>query len=166
MQQTPTATVRAMMPQIAEVTPVQVPPPPPLVVRVPVPAAGFGGGDGAATAAVSGFNFSGKTEIVIINGESYQKLDRIGKGGSSNVYKVIGQDCKLYALKEVDLSSADQETISSYENEIDLLQNLQGSPYIIKMKGWEINRAAGHISEERHRLQGHWHEAQSGLAHN
>lgn len=141
LMQTPTATVVAM-PRITEVTPVQAP------LKLTVPAATFPAAAAAGTAAVAaapGFNFSGKTEIVIINGESYQKLDRIGKGGSSNVYKVIGRDCKLYALKEVDLSSADQETIDSYENEIELLQNLQGSPYIIKMKGWEINRAAGHI---------------------
>lgn len=96
-------------------------------------------------ASSGGFDFNKPTTTVVVDGKIYQKLDRIGKGGSCNVYKVISQDHKISALKEVDLTSADESTIESYENEIRLLQNLQGSPYIIKLIGWQINKAKGYI---------------------
>ena len=92
-----------------------------------------------------GFDFDKPATTIVVQGKIYQKLDRIGKGGSCNVYKVISQDRKISALKEVDLTSADEATVESYENEIRLLANLQGSPYIIKMIGWEINRSKGYI---------------------
>ena len=46
----------------------------------------------------------------------------------------------ILALKEVDLSNADEATLEGYKNEIELLQTLQGNPYIIKLHGWENNQ--------------------------
>lgn len=76
-------------------------------------------------------------DVVYVAGRQYQKLQKIGKGGSSCVYKVIGPNHEILALKEVDLSSADLAAIQGYENEISLLEKLQGSSYIIKLHGWE-----------------------------
>jgi len=73
---------------------------------------------------------------VYVDGILYQKLSQIGKGGSSKVYKVIRGD-EILALKEIDLSNADEAAIRGYENEIGLLQTLQGNAHIIKLVGWE-----------------------------
>jgi serine/threonine protein kinase len=74
---------------------------------------------------------------VCVDGVWYQKLSQIGKGGSSKVYKVINPNGEILALKEIDLARADESAIRGYENEIELLQTLQGSAYIITLAGWE-----------------------------
>ena len=79
-------------------------------------------------------------EVVMVAGKPYTKLGKIGKGGTSNVFSVLCPDQSVAALKEVDLSSADESTLEGYQNEITLLQSLQGNSYIIKMLGWENNQ--------------------------
>lgn len=61
------------------------------------------------------------------------------------MYSVLDENRKVCALKEVDLTNADEDTVSGYQNEIALLEKLQGSPYIIKMHGWEINKDESYI---------------------
>jgi hypothetical protein len=46
-----------------------------------------------------------------VNGKTYGKLDMIGKGGSSRVYRVITPSNEIYALKRVSLDRTDQETM-------------------------------------------------------
>lgn len=48
-------------------------------------------------------------------------------------------DNVLYALKKVLLDRADQETISSYVNEINLLERLAGNDRIIRLLDSESN---------------------------
>lgn len=78
---------------------------------------------------------------IIIAGARYKKLDQIGKGGSSLVFRLLGPDRKVYALKEVDLSSADDATIESYVNEIQLLMRLQGRSSIIQLVTYDQDQA-------------------------
>ena len=63
--------------------------------------------------------------MVIIKEKVYKKLEKIGKGGSSNVFKVIGPDGGMYALKEVDLKKTEPSVVESYINEAKLLSKLQ-----------------------------------------
>ena len=70
---------------------------------------------------------------VLVDGQVFTKLEQIGKGGSSCVFRVIGPDRKIYALKEVDLSNADEATVASYVNEIGILEQLRGNPHIIEL---------------------------------
>jgi hypothetical protein len=73
---------------------------------------------------------------------SYLKLECIGKGGSSRVYRVLGEDLCSYALKRVRLSRMDAASVASYSNEIALLRRLAGRKHIIRLLDAEVNYAS------------------------
>ena len=92
-----------------------------------------------------------KSVTVSLKGNYYTRLNVLGKGGSSCVYRVMSQnDSQLYAYKRVDVkgSSEDNEAVfDSYINEIELLKRLQGSsPYIIDFVDAEVNRDEMYIA--------------------
>lgn len=72
------------------------------------------------------------------------KLDCIGKGGSSRVYKVLGTDLRMYAVKKVMLQG-DASVIENYKNEIALLERLRDCKNVIKLIESEINEDKGVI---------------------
>ena len=66
-----------------------------------------------------------------VNGHRYIRLGRVGRGGTSTVYKVLREsDGAVYALKRVDLRST---SAGSVANELRLLESLQGHPHVIKL---------------------------------
>jgi serine/threonine-protein kinase TTK/MPS1 len=67
----------------------------------------------------------------------------IGKGGSSRVYRVLGQANELYAIKRVALDKADSETMCGYMNEIALLKRLNGNSRIIRLIDSEVKGGPG-----------------------
>ncbi|KAF4031044.1 Protein kinase domain [Phytophthora infestans] len=73
------------------------------------------------------------TSKVVVNGQKYIKLEQIGSGGSSKVFRMLGPDLKIYALKKIKLKKLDAQSIAQFTNEIELLKRLQGSPYIIRL---------------------------------
>ena len=92
---------------------------------------------GAATTAQA----SKKQRILLkVNGRSYQRVDCIGRGGSSKVYKVTAENGKMLALKRVSLENADDTTVKGYQGEIDLLQKLAGVDRVIQLFDWELNK--------------------------
>lgn len=59
---------------------------------------------------------------ILVNGRAYIKLSRIGRGGSSKVYKVLSQDGNIYAIKHVNLEDCDPPTkvpsfLSQYDSD-------------------------------------------------
>jgi hypothetical protein len=71
--------------------------------------------------------------VVTVNGKTYISLDgEIGKGQSSRVHKVVGEDMQIYAIKEVKFRDLDDPCIPGYLQEVELLKTLQGEPFIIK----------------------------------
>ena len=78
--------------------------------------------------------------MIQVNGVSYMKLDVIGKGGSSKVYRVMSSDAKIWAIKKVSLGSETlrQDTLNGYLNEIGLLKRLSSNPSIINLGDSEI----------------------------
>ena len=84
----------------------------------------------AATAAADAGNPFGalvaSREVVAVGGRPYLKLECIGKGGSSRVYRVLGPDTLVYALKRVRLARMDAASVATYTNEIALLRRLNG----------------------------------------
>jgi serine/threonine protein kinase len=74
-----------------------------------------------------------------VNGVVYARLEVIGRGGSSKVYKLMAPDGKQYALKKVNLKTADQFATDGYRNEISLLQKLRNNERIIRLIDAEVN---------------------------
>lgn len=76
-----------------------------------------------------------------MNKKNYQRLDMIGRGGSSRVYRVMTQQHEVYALKKVTLDKVDPETLAGYMNEIALLKRLDGNQRIIRLLDSEVKGA-------------------------
>ncbi|KIR37787.1 TTK protein kinase [Cryptococcus deuterogattii 99/473] len=77
----------------------------------------------------------------VVNAVPYERLQRLGKGGSSTVYSVLYPGPKkkiIYALKVVQLDRADSETYQSYTNEIELLKRLRGHDRVIQLIDHQI----------------------------
>lgn len=69
----------------------------------------------------------------------------LGKGGSSKVYSVLDPGKRsILALKRVTLAGADEETVQSYKNEVELLKHLSGHDRIIQLVDDQVTmNAAG-----------------------
>lgn len=83
------------------------------------------------------------TRNIIVNKKPYARLDCIGKGGSSRVYRVLNHASELYAIKRVTLDKTDAETMSGYMNEIALLKRLEGNSRIIRLMDSEVKAGPG-----------------------
>jgi serine/threonine-protein kinase TTK/MPS1 len=73
-----------------------------------------------------------------VNGKLYQKLGKIGSGGSSEVHKVISSDCIIYALKKIKLKGRDYPTAYGFCQEIEYLNKLKGKSNIIQLIDYEV----------------------------
>lgn len=69
-----------------------------------------------------------------MNNKLYQVVKQIGHGGFSEVYQCIPfRESINYAVKKVNLSSLDAESMSLVMNEIELLKKLQVTDKVIKL---------------------------------
>lgn len=84
-----------------------------------------------------------KTRNLVVSKKAYARLDLIGKGGSSRVYRVMNNANEIYAIKRVSLDRTDVETMSGYMNEIALLKRLSGNSRIIKLVDSEVKPGPG-----------------------
>ncbi|XP_028063383.1 probable serine/threonine-protein kinase mps1 isoform X5 [Camellia sinensis] len=73
-----------------------------------------------------------------VNGQLYQRLGKIGSGGSSEVHKVISSDCTIYALKKIKLKGRDYATAFGFCQEIEYLNKLKGKNNIIQLIDYEV----------------------------
>ncbi|KAK3230722.1 hypothetical protein Dsin_002603 [Dipteronia sinensis] len=73
-----------------------------------------------------------------VNGKLYQRLGKIGSGGSSEVHKVISADCTIYALKKIKLKGRDYATAYGFCQEIEYLSKLKGMNNIIQLIDYEV----------------------------
>ncbi|KAG5341627.1 hypothetical protein C0989_008606 [Termitomyces sp. Mn162] len=80
---------------------------------------------------------------LVVNKKTYARLDMIGKGGSSRVYRVFDSANTIYAIKRVALDKTDSETMSGYMNEIALLKRLAGNSRIIRLIDSEVRPGPG-----------------------
>jgi len=77
---------------------------------------------------------------VQVRKRQYMRLECIGRGGSSRVFKAVDESThKICAIKRVSLERADADTIKGYQNEIQLLLRLKGKPGIIDLVDYESN---------------------------
>ncbi|KEH34846.1 Serine/Threonine kinase family protein [Medicago truncatula] len=77
-----------------------------------------------------------------VNGKLYQRLGKIGSGGSSEVHKVISSDCRIYALKKIKLRGRDYATAFGFCQEIEYLNRLRGKDNIIQLIDYEVTDKA------------------------
>ncbi|GAW05757.1 other TTK protein kinase [Lentinula edodes] len=80
---------------------------------------------------------------ILVNKKVYARLDMIGKGGSSRVFRVMTYASELYAIKKVALDKTDSETMAGYMNEIALLKRLEGNSRIIRLVDSEVKAGPG-----------------------
>lgn len=97
---------------------------------------------GAATAS----NANKKRNALKVNGKYFTRLDCIGRGGSSRVYRVMAENSKFFALKRVSLDDADESTVRGFKGEIDLLKKLEGVERVIRLYDYELNEEKGTLS--------------------
>lgn len=83
--------------------------------------------------------------MVMVRGIRYTKLECVGKGGSSKVYKVMAPNKKIFALKRIRLNGRDSEAASGFLDEITLLTRLKGKSNIIQLIDSEVHQKDGII---------------------
>lgn len=106
------------------------PPPPKMTVLETATATA-----GAASASQS----RKKRNYISVNGKVFTRMDCIGRGGSSKVYRVMAENYKVFALKRVTLEDQDENAIRGYKGEIDLLRKLENVDRVVRLFDWEIN---------------------------
>lgn len=84
-----------------------------------------------------------KSVHYVLNGKTYRRLDCIGRGGSSRVFRIMAENYKIFALKRVNLEEADMAAIAGYKGEIDLLKKLENVDRVIRLYDYEINEEKG-----------------------
>jgi serine/threonine-protein kinase TTK/MPS1 len=115
------------------------PPPPPKMSVLETATA-------AAGAATTKTRERKKRSTLSVNGKHYSQMDRIGRGGSSAVYRVMAENFKLLALKRVKLEDADEAAVRGYKGEIDLLQKLKNVDRVVRLYDWEVDEQRGVLS--------------------
>jgi serine/threonine-protein kinase TTK/MPS1 len=95
----------------------------------------------AATAAAGASTTKEKKrkQAVRVNGKIYSLMGRVGKGGSGDVYRVMAENSKIFALKRVKLEDADPAAIKGFKGEIDLLRTLQNVERVVRLFDYEVD---------------------------
>ncbi|KAF9428962.1 Dual-specificity kinase, spindle pole body (SPB) duplication and spindle checkpoint function [Podila epigama] len=79
--------------------------------------------------------FSKRLQLVV-NERVYARVEEIGRGGSSRVYKVMAHNGHTYAIKRVTRKAAGPE-FQSYQNEVGLLKTLSRNRRIVRL--WDAD---------------------------
>ena len=80
-----------------------------------------------------------KRNYISVNNKLFTRMDCIGRGGSSKVYRVMAENYKVFALKRVALEDQDEAAIRGYKGEIDLLKRLENVERVVRLFDWELN---------------------------
>ncbi|KAK9372686.1 kinase-like domain-containing protein [Lipomyces chichibuensis] len=76
---------------------------------------------------------------VTIAGKTYQRLELLGKGGSSKVYRVqLASSTKVYAMKKVTFDEVDDAVVKGFKGEIELLRKLSNEERVVRLVDFEI----------------------------
>ncbi|PIB02056.1 Serine/threonine-protein kinase mph1 [Cercospora beticola] len=92
-----------------------------------------------ATAGASTTKTRKKRNHIVVKGKIFTQMGRIGKGGSSEVYCVMAENYKTFALKRVKLEDCDETAVRGYKGEIDLLKKLTDVERVVRLYDWELN---------------------------
>ncbi|EJS44325.1 mps1p [Saccharomyces arboricola H-6] len=81
---------------------------------------------------------SSNRNIITVNDSQYEKIELLGRGGSSRVYKVKGSGNKVYALKRVSFDAFDDSSVDGFKGEIELLAKLKDQKRVIQLLDYEM----------------------------
>ncbi|KZZ86628.1 checkpoint protein kinase [Ascosphaera apis ARSEF 7405] len=93
-----------------------------------------------ATAPAGGMQNRKKRVQVTVNRKPFTRLDCIGRGGSGRVYRVMAENCKIFALKRVNLQDVDPIALQGYKGEISLLKKLENVERVVRLYDFELNQ--------------------------
>lgn len=82
---------------------------------------------------------SNRNPIILVNDTEYEKIELLGRGGSSKVYKVKGPSKKVYALKRVSFDEFDDSSIDGFKGEIALLEKLRNKDRVVQLFDYEMS---------------------------
>ncbi|SCU96370.1 LAFA_0G05974g1_1 [Lachancea sp. 'fantastica'] len=86
---------------------------------------------------------------VCVNGIEYEKLELLGRGGTSKVYKVRNSsNNKVYALKRVSFDEFDDGSLDGFRGEIELLKKLETKPRVVRLIDHEMGSGILHVVME------------------
>ncbi|GAB7328397.1 hypothetical protein MBLNU13_g00373t1 [Cladosporium sp. NU13] len=91
-----------------------------------------------ATAGASTTKSRKKRSHMVVKGKIFTQMGRLGKGGSSDVYCVMAENYKTFALKRVKLDDCDENAVKGYKGEIDLLKQLTDVERVVRLYDWEL----------------------------
>lgn len=93
----------------------------------------------ATAGAAATSHASKKRNNIRLNGKVFTRMDLVGRGGSSKVWRVMAENGKVFALKRVSLEDADENAVRGYKGEIDLLKKLEGNDRVVRLLDYEMN---------------------------
>lgn len=120
---------RALAP-MSNNTPARPAPPPPPKMSVL---------DAATKTAGASSTRKKKRSHILVNGKLFTQMNKVGKGGSSDVYCVMAENYKLFALKKVKLEDCDETAMRGFKGEIDLLEKLKDVDRVVRLFDWELD---------------------------
>lgn len=87
--------------------------------------------------------------LIYVNGQPYQRLELIGKGGSSKVYKAQSVHGRVYAIKRVSCDEdIDDMVLKGFKGEIDLLKRLKDEERVVKLIDFEMRATSIYVVME------------------
>lgn len=98
------------------------------------------------TAGASTTKSKKRRQHILVNGKLFTQMNKLGKGGSSDVYCVMAENYKLFALKKVKLEDCDETAVRGYKGEIDLLTKLADVDRVVRLYDWELDESKQTLS--------------------
>ncbi|AAS52237.2 ADR317Cp [Eremothecium gossypii ATCC 10895] len=89
-----------------------------------------------------------KRQVITVNGSEYEKVELLGRGGSSKVYKVRNSSNRIYALKRVSFDEFDDASADGFKGEIELLKKLENQTRVVKLIDHEMNHGVLYVVME------------------
>ena len=80
-----------------------------------------------------------KRNTITVNDTEYEKIELLGRGGSSRVYKVKNSQNKVFALKRVSFDEFDDSSVDGFKGEIELLEKLSNESRVVKLFDYQMD---------------------------
>ncbi|CCK72539.1 serine/threonine/tyrosine protein kinase MPS1 KNAG_0K01740 [Huiozyma naganishii CBS 8797] len=91
---------------------------------------------------------SKKNTSIVINNEEYEKIELLGSGGSSKVYKVRDSSKKVFALKRVAIDMFEESSVESFKGEIALLEKLKNQERVVQLYNYALESSVLYLIME------------------